>query len=148
MARFQAMKNSISGRRSIRGPDVQMESFRRSISLSCASDHPKAAKARDKEKWQPVFRLIMRQFVNWVAASRVAMNFSVQCFRARCVMVHRPALTALPLVALLTAISPAWAAEPVAIVEEAPERTGVVFMDYLDAGFAFELAPNERLVVN
>ena len=33
-------------------------------------------------------------------------------------------------------------------MEEAPERTGVVFMDYLDAGHAFELAPDEKLVVN
>jgi hypothetical protein len=40
------------------------------------------------------------------------------------------------------------AAEPVAIVEQAPERTGVAFMDYLDAGHAFELTPDETLIVD
>jgi hypothetical protein len=51
-------------------------------------------------------------------------------------------------VALAGQSSPGRAADPVAIVEEAPEHTGVVFMDYLDAGYAFELAPGEKFVVN
>jgi len=53
---------------------------------------------------------------------------------------------ALALAAGLSA--PGSAAEPVAIVEQAPERTGVVFMDYLDAGHAFELAPEETLIID
>lgn len=48
----------------------------------------------------------------------------------------------------LAVSAPGRAAEPVAIVEEAPEHTGVLFMDYLAAGHAFELAPQEKLVVN
>ncbi|MBK1868399.1 hypothetical protein [Taklimakanibacter albus] len=40
------------------------------------------------------------------------------------------------------------AGEPVAIVEEAPERTGVFLMDYLEAGTAFELASDEKLVIS
>lgn len=40
------------------------------------------------------------------------------------------------------------AGEPVAIVEEAPERTGVFFMDYLEAGAAFELASDEKLIIS
>lgn len=52
-------------------------------------------------------------------------------------------------VALAVGLAPsAPAGEPVAIVEEAPARTGVVFMDYLEAGHAFELAPAEKLIVN
>lgn len=43
---------------------------------------------------------------------------------------------------------PALAGEPVAIVEEAPEHTGLFLMDYLEAGHAFELAPDEKLVVS
>jgi hypothetical protein len=42
----------------------------------------------------------------------------------------------------------AQAGEPVAIVEEAPEHTGVSFMDYLEAGTGFELAPDEKLIVS
>jgi hypothetical protein len=40
------------------------------------------------------------------------------------------------------------AGEPVAIVEEAPAHTGVTFMDYLDAGHAFDLGPGETLVID
>lgn len=61
----------------------------------------------------------------------------------------RSAIIASAAVASVTtaAYSPA-RAEPVAIVEEAPAHTGLLFMDYLDAGTAFELAPAEKLVVS
>lgn len=58
-------------------------------------------------------------------------------------------ITLFAVITLMTRLSvPASAGEPVAIVEEAPEHTGVLFMDYLDAGYAFELAPAEKLIVS
>lgn len=52
-------------------------------------------------------------------------------------------------VTLAMGLSPqAQAGEPVAIVEEAPERTGVFLMDYLEAGTTFELASDEKLVIS
>lgn len=44
--------------------------------------------------------------------------------------------------------SPVSAAEPVAIVEQAPEHTGVTFMDYLNAGHAFDLGPHDTLIID
>lgn len=64
-------------------------------------------------------------------------------------MPHSGFMALAAVITLMTRLfSPAWAGEPVAIVEEAPEHTGVAFMDYLDAGAAFELAPAEKLIVS
>lgn len=64
-------------------------------------------------------------------------------------MLHSAFIAAAALIALTTGLSAtAKAGEPVAIVEEAPEHTGLFVMDYLEAGHAFDLAPEEKLVLS
>lgn len=64
-------------------------------------------------------------------------------------MTHSAFFTSTAVVTLAVGLSlPALAGEPVAIVEEAPEHTGLFVMDYLEAGHAFELAPDEKLVLS
>src|SRR5262245_57691403 len=69
----------------------------------------------------------------------------------KAVDMRHSALSLIPIVSMGAAVglpSHALAGEPVAIVEEAPEHTGVTFMDYLDAGRAFDLGPGETLVID
>src|SRR5262245_20620070 len=64
-------------------------------------------------------------------------------------MPHPAPIASVVVVALTMGLSsPAAAGEPVAIVEEAPEHTGLFVMDYLEAGHAFDLAPEDKLVLS